>query len=410
MASAIDGLRSAYDVVIVGGRCAGAATALLLARAGLDVLLVEQGTRGADTLSTLALMRAGVLQLSRWGLLDAITAAGTPRIETTTFHYGDEAIEIKIKPRDGVDALYAPRRTVLDPLLADAAQASGADVAYRVRVKELQHDAHGRVNGVVAESAGVERRIAATMVIGADGVSSTVAKRVGAQPYHFGRHMSGVIYSRVRGLPIAGNHWYYVPGSSVGAIPTNNEETLIFVATTRERFLQRLRLDLAAGFEEVLRETAPSLAAAARDAVPGSFHGFAGYPAMFRPAWGPGWALVGDAGYFKDPITAHGITDALRDAELLARAVTRGTDAALGEYQTVRDELSVPLFAITDEIASYVWDIPRVKALHQCLSEEMNREVLHLVNGGRVAVPPHDAPPAARPCLDANRWRLEPAV
>src|SRR5262249_33160168 len=119
--------RSSYDAVIVGARCAGAATAMLLARAGLAVLVVEQGTRGADTLSTLALMRAGVLQLSRWGLLDAIETAGTPRIEATTFHYGDRAVEIRIKPRDGVDALYAPRRTLLDPLLADAARSAGAE-------------------------------------------------------------------------------------------------------------------------------------------------------------------------------------------------------------------------------------------------------------------------------------------
>src|SRR5262245_23530275 len=115
-----DATKSRYDAVIVGARCAGAATAMLLARAGMDVLLVEQGLRGTDTLSTHALMRAGVLQLFRWGLLDAIKAAGTPPIETTTFHYGDEALDIRIKPRDGVDALYAPRRTVLDPLLADS--------------------------------------------------------------------------------------------------------------------------------------------------------------------------------------------------------------------------------------------------------------------------------------------------
>src|SRR5262252_9707364 len=129
MTHATDILDSAYDVVVVGGRCAGAATALLLARQGLDVLVVERGMRGADTLSTLALMRAGVLQLSRWGLLDAIKAAGTPRIETTTFHYGGEPLQIRIKPRGEVDALYAPRRTLLDPLLADAAAASGAHVA-----------------------------------------------------------------------------------------------------------------------------------------------------------------------------------------------------------------------------------------------------------------------------------------
>src|SRR5262249_28456131 len=99
----IDALRSSYTAVIVGARCAGAATAMLLARAGMDVLVIERDAKGADTLSTLAMMRAGVLQLSRWGLLDAIRNAGTPRIETTTFHYGAEQIEIRIKPRDGVD-------------------------------------------------------------------------------------------------------------------------------------------------------------------------------------------------------------------------------------------------------------------------------------------------------------------
>src|SRR5262245_29958621 len=145
MAEVIDAFESSYDAVVVGARCAGAATAMLLARAGLDVLVVEQGVRGADTLSTLALMRAGVRQLSHWGLLDAVRHAGTPRIETTTFYYGGDPIEIPIKARNGVDALYAPRRTVLDPLLADAAEAAGARIAYRVRLKGLVRDVSGRI-------------------------------------------------------------------------------------------------------------------------------------------------------------------------------------------------------------------------------------------------------------------------
>jgi flavin-dependent dehydrogenase len=381
MANAIDRLKSSYDVVVVGARCAGAATAMLLARAGVDVLLVEQGSRGADTLSTHALMRGGVLQLSRWGLLDAITHAGTPRIESTTFHYGDEAIRIQIKSREGVDALYAPRRTVLDPLLADAAHASGAEAVYHVRVKELLREADGRVGGVVIESGGVQRPIAAQMVIGGDGVNSIVAARVGASPYRVGQHVGAVIYTRVAGLPVDGYHWYYAPGVSTGVIPTNDGETLVFVETTRERFMRELRFDLAAGFDQILSDTSSSLAAALRTAARGKFHGFAGHPGVLRPAWGAGWALVGDAGYFKDPITAHGITDALRDAELLARAVTRGTDAALASYQRVRDELSVPLFTITDEIASFAWSMPRLQVLHKSLSEEMAREVQHVVDG-----------------------------
>jgi flavin-dependent dehydrogenase len=381
MAYAIDELKSSYDAVIVGGRCAGAATAMLLARAGLAVLVVEQGTRGADTLSTLALMRCGVLQLSRWGLLGAIEAAGTPRIETTTFYYGDRPIEIRIKPRDGVDALYAPRRTLLDPLLADAARTAGAQVRYRVRLKELQRDAAGRVNGVVIESGGRARAIATAIVIGADGVNSTVATRAGADAYHVAAHMSAVIYTRANGLRYDGYHWYYVPGASVGVIPTNGGETLVFAAAPAERFMRELRGDLAAGFRTIVREASPDVAAALSTATTGSYHGFAGRRGFLRQAWGPGWALVGDAGYFKDPITAHGITDALRDAEAVARAVLSGTDEALARYQALRDDLSVPLFEVTDEIASFAWDTPRLQALHKSLSEEMAREVLHVGRG-----------------------------
>jgi 2-polyprenyl-6-methoxyphenol hydroxylase-like FAD-dependent oxidoreductase len=379
----IEQLNSRYDAIVIGGRCAGAATALLLARAGVEVLVIEQAARGTDTLSTHAMMRGGVLQLARWGLLDAVKAAGTPKIEKTTFHYGGDAVEIKIKPRDGVDALYAPRRTVLDPLLADAAQASGAHVAYRVRLQNLVRDGGGRVAGVIAESAGASRTIGASIVIGADGLNSTVVRRVGAEAYRMGAHVGAVIYTRVERLGVdAGYHWHYAPGTSIGVIPTNGGETLVFAETTRERFMRDLRFDLASGFLEIVQATAPAVASAIRAASPGRFHGFAGHPGILRPAWGPGWALVGDAGYFKDPITAHGITDALRDAELLARAVVAGSDAALARYQELRDGLSLPLFTITDEIASFAWEMPRLQTLHQSLSEEMAREVLHIAAGG----------------------------
>ena len=367
---------SSYDAVIVGARCAGAGTALLLARAGLDVLVIEQGSRGADTLSTLALMRTGVLQLSRWGLIDAIKAAGTPPIRTTTFYYGGDPIEIPIKPRFGVDTLYAPRRTVLDPLLADAAESAGARVAYRTQLKSLLHGADGRVTGVVVESGGRTQSVTAGIVIGADGFASTVAKEAGAEARRTGQHMSGVIYTRARGLPVEGFHWHYAPGASIGLIPTNDNETLIFAAAPRERFLRELRLDLGTGFRAIVAEVAPEVAAALDDAALSPYRGFAGQPGTMRSAWGPGWALVGDAGYFKDPITAHGITDALRDAELLADAVIAGTDYALADYQSQRDHLSLQLFDVTDEIASYAWSMPRLQTLHKALSEEMNREAV----------------------------------
>lgn len=405
----VDALRASYDALIVGARCAGASTAMLLARAGADVLVIEQGARGTDTLSTLALMRAGVLQLSRWGLLDAIRSIGTPRIETATFHYGNDAIEVPVKPRDGVDALYAPRRTVLDPLLADAAASAGAQIAYRVRLKELLRDANGRVTGALVESGGRAREISAGIVIGADGVTSTVANRVDAQPYRVGPHMSGVIYTRASGIALKGYHWHYGPGSSIGVIPTNNGETLVFAATRQSRFLAELRFDLAAGFRTIVRETAPSLANALRDVTVSPYRGFAGHRGFLRPAWGPGWALVGDAGYFKDPITAHGITDALRDAESLARAVSRGTEAALAEYHAVRDRLSEGLFAISDEIASFECDFPRLRSLHKSLSEEMTREVRHVIDGWTEGEPNGNAHSGTRTSLQSDHRGLQPS-
>src|SRR5690349_22757542 len=141
-----------YDVVVVGARAAGAATAYLLARFGLRVLLVDRGRYGTDTLSTHALMRGGVLQLSRWGLLDKIIAAGTPQVRRATFRYADAVVPVTIKPSHGVDALYAPRRTVLDPILVDAAAAAGADVRFGTAVADVDRDRRGAVTGVVGRT------------------------------------------------------------------------------------------------------------------------------------------------------------------------------------------------------------------------------------------------------------------
>ena len=191
-------LDSRYDVVIVGARVAGAATAMLLARHGLRVLAVDRGQYGADTLSTHALMRGGVLQLHKWGVLDAVNAAGAVPIRQTTFYYGDDLLTIPIKPRDGIEALYAPRRALLDRLLVDYAVASGAHVRHGIQVDRLLQSGDGRVAGVaIRDKSGEARAIAAGIVIGADGLRSTVARFVGARAYVTGRYSSG---GRLRSL------------------------------------------------------------------------------------------------------------------------------------------------------------------------------------------------------------------
>jgi flavin-dependent dehydrogenase len=378
----LEAVQGRYDAVVVGARAAGASTAMLLARRGLRVLAVDRGAYGTDTLSTHALMRAGVLQLARWGLLDRIEREGTPRVGRTVFHYEDETIDVPIKPRDGVPALFAPQRTVLDRVLVDAAVEAGADVRHRVRLADLVRDASGRVCGVALEDGeGAVRTVGADVVIGADGLRSAVASLVAAPVTRRGRHAAANVYGYWSGLDVEGYHWHWGPRTAAGAIPTNDGEVLVFAGSSTRRFTEESRRDVPAAYRQILTEAAPGLAEQLRGArLVGSLHGFPGHPGFVRRSWGRGWALVGDAAYFKDPITAHGISDALRDAELLARAVARGgAAAALEEYEATRDDLSVRLFELTDRIASLQWDHAELKALHRSLSDEMKQEVSALL-------------------------------
>ncbi len=377
----LDQVDDRYDAVVVGARAAGAAVAMLLARRGRRVLAVDRGAYGADTLSTHALMRAGVLQLARWGLLDRIEREGTPRVSRTVFHYEDETIDIPIKPRDGVPALFAPRRTVLDRVLVDAAVEAGAEVRHHVRLVDLVRGHSGRVEGVVLrDTEDRARAIGADLVIGADGLRSAVASLVAAPVTCRGRHAAFSIYGYWSGLPVEGYHWHWGREAAAGAIPTNGGEVLLFAAASSLRFAAEVRGDVPGAYRRILSEAAPGLAERLPGArLVGSLHGFPGHPGYLRRPWGPGWALVGDAAYFKDPITAHGISDALRDAELLARAVEQGGEEALAGYEAARDGLSTRLFDVTDRIASIHWDNAELKGLHQSLSDEMKREVSALV-------------------------------
>ena len=367
---------SRYDVVVVGARVAGASTALLLARAGLSVLVVDRSADGADTTSTHALMRPGLMQLHRWGVLERVVAAGTPPIRRTSFHYGGDAVEVPIRARDGVDALYAPRRTVLDPILANAAAEAGAHVAHGVVVDGLVRAASGRVSGVrLTDAAGRPRSVEANLVIGADGLRSAVARDASAAVSREGRHRALLVYGHWRGVALDGTHWYFGQDRAAGAIPTNDGQACVFVAMRPERYGAPTARELETLFAETLRDTDPALARMVSEAKrDGKLHPFPGQPGFVRQPWGPGWALVGDAGCFKDPLTAHGMTDALRDAELLAQAVVAGTDQAFTAYQAARDAFAVEFLDLSDEIASFDWSLERVQILHHQLSRLMGRE------------------------------------
>jgi flavin-dependent dehydrogenase len=374
-------LDSHYDAVVIGARCAGAATAFLLARSGAKVLVVDRQPYGSDTMSTHALMRSAVMQLTRWGLIPKIAAAGTPAIRSTTFHYGNEAIRVDIKPDHGVDFLLAPRRTVLDPLLVDAAREAGAAVRHGVALSALQFASNGRVIGAsLRDGSGACRTVRSDIVIGADGRQSTVAQLVNAKAYVEGLNASGIVFGYYKDLKRDGLHWHFAKNVAAGVVSTNSGHC-VFAAVPAQRFPATFRGDVMRGFLQVLEMNCPKLRADIdRAKLIGRLRGFGGATSYLRQCHGAGWALVGDAGYFKDPLTAHGITDALRDAQLLSGAIVNGGTRALAAYQHERDELSLPFMHVTDAIASFSWDFDEVKQLHAEMSAVMKTEANYIAS------------------------------
>ena len=389
--------RGHYDAIIVGARCAGAATAMLLARAGLKVLAIDRKPYGSDTLSTHALMRPAVLQLWRWGLLEPLLGAGTPLIETTTFHYGDEEIAIPLTGGSDLPGLIAPRRAVLDRILVDAARKAGAEILHEVAVGDLFADTRGRVRGIEIRAAGrASLRISADIVVGADGIGSLVAKCVDAQLLRRGAVSAAHVYGYAPVEPGAGYHWYFRDGIAGSFIPTNDGLACIVASVPTSLFDQRFRLGHARARMEVLEALSPVLAAqAARAPRDTRLQAFRGVPGYIRQAHGPGWALVGDAGFFRDPITSHGISDALRDAESLARAILDDSDAAFATWQQQRDLIAHRILDTTDAVAGFDWTLDTIGERHRRFSAVLKAEVEALA--GQPALVPRAPASAPRP-------------
>jgi len=352
------------DVVVVGARSAGAATAMLLAAAGHDVQLVDRASFPSDTLSTHAIGLNGMVQLDRWGLLPKLLEAGTPPIRNLSFRVGEDVIVRSIKERFGVDMLMAPRRHVLDTLLVDAAVAAGAKLRTGVTIDGVLRSDTGRVAGVHGQNRhGARLEIDAAVVVGADGRGSRIARAVDA-PFTEVRQAnhSATYYAYFSG------HWptmkYYLGDRTfAGVFPTNHGEACIWVCLPADKAdrIRRRHLTLDGAFDAMLRGASPELAeriktSATRRSVT---RGATRLPNHLREPVGPGWALVGDAGYHRDPITGQGISDAFRDADLLATAldgVLRGdVDEAIAftEYHQLRDLMLREVFEITCELVTF---------------------------------------------------------
>ena len=354
---------SEHDVIVVGARCAGAATALLLARLGYDVALVDRASFPSDTMSTHALARGGVVQLQRWGLLDGVLAAGTRAIRSVSFYAGTTSITRPVKDNAGVDHLMAPRRYLLDALLVEAAVAAGVTLHPATTVTRLLRTFDGRVSGVsMRRSDGTDATLSGRLVVGADGVRSRLAREMRARPVVSGVSPSGTFYTYVQGLNAEGFEFHVAERALAGVFPVSAAEACVWVSAPAAdlRPLLSAGADKAAALIGQIEVAAPDLGRRIRRCeVTGRVRGAVNLPNVIRTPAGPGWALVGDAGYHRDPITGHGMTDAFRDAEFLARAVDRwfsgevsGRDA-MKKFRQQRDQSIGPIFDLTCSLTEF---------------------------------------------------------
>lgn len=356
-----------YDAIVIGARCAGSPTAMLLARRGYQVLLVDRATFPSDTVSTHVVHPNGVDALKRWNVLDRVTQTGCPPIHTYSFNFGPFTIAGMPGKATG-DVGYCPRRTVLDKILVDAASESGAEVREGFTVDEIVVD-DGRVTGIKGRAQGggsVTER--ARVVIGADGRHSMVATAVRPEQYNEKPQLLAAYYSYWSGLPLNGRFETYIrPLRGMAMAPTHDGLTLLIAGWPFAEF-EANKKDIEGNYMSVIGMV-PEFAERVRGAKRETPFIGAAVPNYFRKPYGPGWALVGDAGYNRDFITAQGISDAFRDAEAVASALdafftgARPFDEAMGDYQRARDESVLPMYEMTTQLATLEPPPPQAQQL-----------------------------------------------
>lgn len=346
----------AFDVIVIGTRCAGSPTAMLLARKGYRVLAVDRACFPSDTVSTHLVHPRAVNALSRWGLLDRLVATGCPPIHTYSFDFG--AFTIAGAPGTDKDAVaYCPRRTILDKLLVDAAADSGAEIRQGFIVEEIVIEGE-RVVGIKGRSKhDCSVTEYADAVVGADGRHSLVSETVHPERYREQRPLLAGYYTYWRGLPMDGRFETYIRDRrAFAAMPTHDELTLVIAGWPYAEFTENKK-DIEGNYLKAI-EQAPDFAARLRYATREAPFAGTAVPNYFHKPYGPGWVLVGDAGYNKDFVTAQGILDAFRDAELCATALDQSLSGlrlfedAMRAYQHARDAQVRAMYDFTCELAT----------------------------------------------------------
>jgi 2-polyprenyl-6-methoxyphenol hydroxylase-like FAD-dependent oxidoreductase len=363
-----------YDVIVVGGRLAGAATGMLLAREGLSVLIVDRAHFPSDTLSSHQLQPPGAARLRRWGLLDRLEATGTPPVPDVRFDVDGVVIAGRYPEVDGSGALYSPRREVLDTLLVQAAREAGADVREDTIVDELLLT-DGRVRGIRSRHKGSSTATddTAALVVGADGKHSMVAKTVRAPSRRSRAARSLGFYCYWRDVEITAGEIYSRDRRVAGAWPTDDGMIVTYVGWPASEF-EVFRTDPAGHVRQTLDDCGTLGARIRAGRQVGPVRGTSDLPNEIRVSAGPGWALAGDAGLVMDPITGQGMGHALRDADLLSDAIVTGLgggrlDRSLARYVKQRDAETKPMFDFTVRLASFPPPTTAERAMFSAIAE-----------------------------------------
>jgi 2-polyprenyl-6-methoxyphenol hydroxylase-like FAD-dependent oxidoreductase len=346
-----------YDVLVVGTRCAGAPLCMLLARRGIKVLGVDRAHFPSDTVSTHFLWPRTTSLLSKWGLLDELAATGCPPIHRVTIDYGPLAISGRPSAVEGTAIMFSPRRIILDHLLVAAARNAGAEMHDAVTFRSLVWD-RGRVVGAqLQDNNGAAIECSATLVVGADGIWSTVARAANAATEIEHPSLTCGYYAYWSGVATDGVEFYLREGRDILVFPTHGGLTCIWAGRSRKNW-EIYRTNVEGSYCDVIA-TAPALAerlASADRVTP--FKGTSKLPNFYRRSFGAGWALVGDAAYHRDPLAGMGIGDAFLSAQLMADALAEGLggrpeilDAALSAYQAAFRDRTMPIFDYTVKAA-----------------------------------------------------------